>query len=181
MAWFTSPKERRLWLWTVAVLAAINMAAVLAGSLVDAIGSETLLGIAFGAGFGLAVAAVIGMALARRSRAEVWVALGVASAFLMIPVRSGASSLERTHLFEYGLLAGLMYEALAERGASGGRIRFPGLVAIVTTLLFGWLDEAIQALVPGRVYDVRDVLTNGLAALVAVTSLATLRRLRSKR
>ena len=33
---------------------------------------------------------------------------------------------------------------------------------------FGWLDEGIQWLLPGRVYDLRDVGFNALAAAMAV-------------
>jgi len=166
--------------WALAVLAAICAAAFLAGSLVDVIGSQTLLGVAFAAGFGLAVLVVVGLALAHRSRSEVWVALGVAATYLMIPVRSGVPSLERTHLFEYGLLAVLVYEAMAERRANGRAVRFPGLVAVFSATMLGWMDEAVQGLIPSRVYDVRDVVVNALAAVIAVASAATLRWVRAR-
>ncbi|NNE43630.1 MAG: VanZ family protein, partial [Gemmatimonadetes bacterium] len=39
-------------------------------------------------------------------------------------------------------------------------------VALVAGL--GWIDEGIQALLPGRVYDIRDVGFNALAGLMAV-------------
>lgn len=181
MAWFTSTRERRLWRWTATVLAAIYVAAVAAGSLVEAIGSDVLLGVAFTLGFVLAVATVLGMALGRPSRMEGWVALGVAVAFLMVPVRLGVPPLERTHLFEYGLLATLLYEALSERGRNGSPVPHPALAAIAAASLFGWLDEAIQHLLPGRVYDLRDVAVNGLAAVVAVASVAAVRWLRARR
>lgn len=175
MAWFTSTRERRLWGWALAVLAAIQAAAVFAGALVEAIGSAALLGAAFAAGFALAIAAGVGIALGRRPPAEAWVALGVAATFLMIPVRSGVPALERTHLFEYGLLAVLIYEALTERKAKAGAAHLPAVTAIVAAALLGWMDEALQGLVPGRVYDLRDVALNALAALVAVTAVAGLR------
>jgi len=180
MARFTSTRERRLWGWAMAVLAAIYAAGLLAGSLVEMLGAETLLGFSFVTGFGLAILAVVGMALSRRSRSEVWVALGVATAYLMIPVRLGAPTLERTHLFEYGLLAVLLYEAMSERKDNGRAVRLPGLMAIFAATTLGWLDEAIQGLIPGRVYDVEDVLVNGLAAVVAVAAAAMLRWMRAR-
>lgn len=164
-----------MWGWALAVLVAVYAAAALAGSLVDLIGTEALIAVAFTVGFGLSVAAVVGLALARRSRSGIWVALGVAAAYMMIPVRSGLPTLERTHLFEYGLLAVLLYEAMSERRANGGLPPLPGLAAILAATMLGWMDETVQGLIPTRVYDVRDVLVNALAATVAVGAAATLR------
>jgi len=113
MTWFTSTRERWLWALVAALLAAVHASAVLAGSLADVLGFDTLLGFAFGAGFMLAVAAVVGIALARGPWTEAWVVLAVVVVCAMIPVRSGITPIERTHLFEYGLLAVLLYEALA--------------------------------------------------------------------
>jgi len=180
MTWHTSSRERRLWCWTFAVLGSIYAAAALAGSLVNAIGSELLLGIAFAGGFTLAIAAILGMALARGSHTEGWVALGVAASYVMLPVRLGIPALERTHLFEYGLLATLLYEALNERAKSGTRFPTPGLLAVVSASLLGWLDEGLQWLLPNRVYDVRDVGVNCLAAVIAVGAVAATRWLRSR-
>lgn len=44
----------------------------------------------------------------------------------------------------------------------------PAALALVVTALPGWLDEGIQALLPNRVYDNFDVLTNVIAALMAI-------------
>jgi len=38
----------------------------------------------------------------------------------------------------------------------------------VVTALLGWADEGIQEALPNRVYDLRDVLFNSLAGLMAV-------------
>lgn len=157
------------------MLVAIFAAALFAGSLVDAVGSTILPGIAFGVGLLLALTAGIGIALGRPSTTRLWVGLAVASACLMIGVRAGVPTLERTHLFEYGLLAVLLYEAMNERRANGAGVRFPGPLVIVVTAGLGWLDEAVQGFVPGRVYDLRDVAVNAIAAAGAVTAIAALR------
>ena len=65
---------------------------------------------------------------------------------------------ERTHLFEYGIVAVLIYQALSERAGNGRRVRAPALLALVATILLGWLDEGLQALIPNRVYDNFDVV-----------------------
>jgi hypothetical protein len=176
MTWFTSSRERRLWRWALLILVAILTGAALAGSLVGILSSETWLGLSFAGGFALAVIAVLGLAFDRAERRPIWITVVVVVALAMVPVRSGLPAIERTHLFEYGLLAVVLYEALTERRKQTGGGPLPGLTAIGLTAGFGWLDEALQGWVPGRVYDLRDVGVNALAALVAVSVLAAVRR-----
>lgn len=147
----------------------------MAGSLADVLSSATFLGVLFAGGFALAVAAVVGIAIDRAERGPFWVALGVLVALAMIPVRAGVSAAERTHLFEYGLLAATLYEALIERRRQTDRGPPPGLTAMAVTAGIGWFDEALQRWMPGRVYDLRDVGINAFAALVAVSALAAIR------
>lgn len=168
-------REGRLWSWAFLILVAILVAAVFAGALVAAVPSEAVLGVAFAGGLAMAVVAVLGIALDRKRSPDVWIVVGVLAALVMIPVRTGVTALERTHLFEFGLLAVVVYEALTERRRNAGGVPLPGLAAICLTAVVGWLDEALQALVPGRVYDLRDVGINALAALVTVSVVAAIR------
>lgn len=178
MVSFTTRHEKRLWTAALAVLVAIHAAAAVSGMLLESLGSTAIVGIAFAVGLGLAAVSVAGIALHRGPRLEVWVALAVTSGWLMVPVRSGVSALERTHLFEYGILAALIYAALSERREHRDRPRLPALSAILATAALGWLDEAVQELLPSRVYDIRDVAVNALAAAVAVTVVAVARSAR---
>ena len=82
----------------------------------------------------------------------------------------GGSPEERTHLFEYGIVAVLIYQALGERSQNGRRVRAPAALALVVAALLGWLDEGIEALLPNRVYDTFDVASNALAALMAIAA-----------
>ncbi len=75
---------------------------------------------------------------------------------------------ERMHLLEYGVVALLAFAAFP------GRHRY--VRALVFTLAAGWLDEGIQALLPSRVYDLRDVGFNALAGVLACGSLYFVRR-----
>ena len=61
-----------------------------------------------------------------------------------------------------------IYQALRERARHGAGVRVPALLALVVTALLGWLDEGIQALLPNRVYDNFDVLSNAVAALIGI-------------
>lgn len=143
----------------------------LAGTLARVLREQDLLGVAFGAGLLIVIAAVVGIAVHTRPRAgEIWVAVGVVAVYGMVIVRMGVTSLERTHLFEYGLLAVLIYEALLERRRNEWRVPVPAVLAVLITALLGWADEGVQALLPNRVYDLRDVAINALAGVVATTA-----------
>lgn len=171
---FTSRRERLLWFCALAVVAAIYSTLGLAGTLVEALRERDLLPTALLVLMLLTVAAIVGSGLKRRpGRREVWVALGVTAVYAMAVVRMGGSVAERTHLFEYGIVAVLIYQALSERSGNGRRVRAPALLALVATILLGWLDEGLQALIPNRVYDNFDVVRNSVAALIGISGSVT--------
>lgn len=166
---FTSTRERRLWLWSLAVVAAIYSTLGLAGSLAARLRENNLMTAAFFILMILTVATIVGSGLRRRpGRREIWVGLGLTAVYGMAVLRMGVGPEERTHLFEYGVVAVLIYQALRERARGGRRVRVPTLLALVVTVLLGWLDEGIQALLPNRVYDNFDVLSNVIAALIGI-------------
>ena len=166
---FTSARERRLWLWSLAVVAAIYSTLGLAGSLAARMPEDNLMSAAVFVLMILTVATIVGSGLRRRpGRRELWVGLGLTAVYGMAVLRMGVGPEERTHLFEYGVVAVLIYQALHERARGGAGVRVPALSALVVTALLGWLDEGIQALLPNRVYDNFDVLSNAIAALIGI-------------
>jgi hypothetical protein len=179
MSPFTSDRERRLWFYGLAVVVAIYSTLGLAGTLAAVLRERNLLDASFAAGFLLVAAAIVGSALKRRpGRREIWVALGVTAVYGMVVVRMGIGPEERTHLFEYGLVAVLIHQALTERVRNGRRVPIPAVLTVAVTALLGWLDEGIQALLPNRVYDLRDVGVNALAGLMAISARLALARAR---
>lgn len=168
---FTSSRERRLWLCALAVVVAIYSTLGLAGTLAEVLREHSLLPTALLVLMFLTVTAIIGSGRRQRpGRREVWVACGVTAVYGMAVLRMGGSLEERTHLFEYGIVAVLVYQALSERAHNGRRVPVPAVLALVVTALLGWLDEGIQALLPNRVYDNFDVLSNVIAALIAIVA-----------
>ncbi|MDE2752303.1 MAG: VanZ family protein [Gemmatimonadota bacterium] len=166
---FTSRRERRLWLCAVAVVVAIYSTLGLAGSLAETLREHNLLPAAVLVLMLATVAAIVGSGLKRRpGRREIWVALGVTAVYSMAVVRMGGTMEERTHLFEYGIVAVLIYQALSERAQNGRRVPAPAVLALVAAALLGWLDEGIQALIPNRVYDNFDVVRNSVAAAIGI-------------
>lgn len=157
------------------MVAAIFASLPLVGALADSVRGEVL-GVMFAAGFGVAILAILVNGLRREARRrELWVGLGVAAAYIMVMVRLGLSPAERTHLFEYGLVSVLIYEALRERRRNGRSVPFPGLTAILAGAALGWMDEAVQLFLPSRVYDLQDVGVNAVAAALAVVATRALR------
>jgi VanZ family protein len=92
----------------------------------------------------------------------------------MVLTRAFVSPAERTHLFEYGLVATMIYQAFSERSRNGRRVLVPALLAVVIAAILGWFDESIQWLLPNRVYDIRDVGFNTLASLMAIIAISAL-------
>ena len=178
MRLFTSDRERLLWFWVLVVLLAIFVTLPLSGRLAGFLRAHNLLGFAFALGMFMLVGAVAWQALEKRpSKREVWVAVGVAAVFLITWSRIETPE-ERTHLIEYGLVAVLIYQALRERQSNGGKVPLPAVLAVLSTALLGWLDEGLQAILPERVYDLRDVGFNILAGLMAIAGSLALARTR---
>lgn len=145
----------------------------LPSTLVSELFEEELFGATFFYGFLLIGVAILTQGLKVRPRGlEIGIALGIAAVFLMVFARLGIP--ERSHLFEYGVLAVFIYEALKERASQGRRVPRPALLAIGATALLGVLDECIQALLPNRVFDPIDILFNAFAGLMAVIAMVAL-------
>lgn len=85
---------------------------------------------------------------------------------------------ERTHLFEYGVVAVLIYQALLERKRNSGKVILPALSAILLASLFGAIDEGIQYFLPNRVFDWRDIGFNSFAAIIAICATSVLSQIR---
>ncbi len=95
-----------------------------------------------------------------RTRRMVTMLAGVAVAYALVilPMKSPE---EKIHFIEYGVVALLAYASFHRYVA-----------AFVFVAAAGWIDEGIQALLPSRYYDLRDVAFNAAAGLMALAALA---------
>ncbi len=134
-------------------------------------------------GRGLPILAIAGALLVMRvlvrRHAPPWAyaALAIAAATYVIAFSWLRSAhLERTHLPEYGLAAWLAWRALHPLvpNAIAGYA-----AAAVLAATIGYVDELIQWILPGRVYDLRDIGMNALGAALGTLVLAALRSGRS--
>lgn len=167
---FSSDRERRLWLLTAAAVTAIYSTLGIARPVVEGLQERNLLR--------LTIIAVIVILLGPvtwrwvRSRPdwpEVGAMFGVVFAYWMVWVRMSGWA-ERTHLIEYGVVAAVMHMALLERAGNGRYVPAPAFLAVTATTLLGLLDESIQAVLPGRVFDARDIFFNLVAAFMVIAA-----------
>ena len=167
---FTSDRERRLWLWTLVVLAAIYASLGFAGTLVMALRERNLLRISFAAlVLVLVVVLAVRWILERPGWNEIGVAIGVALAYWLAFLRI-ENPAERTHLLEYGIVAALIHQALLERASNGRPVPNPAALTVAATALLGLLDESIQAILPGRFFDWIDVGFNAFAGFIVIAA-----------
>ena len=178
MCLFTSDRDRRLWLWALIVLVAIFATLGPVGTLVEALRGRTLLRLSGALVLLLVAGVIVGLWARRRpSLSEIGVTAGAMAVYLLAWIRMQHPE-ERTHLIENGLVAVLIHQALIERLRHKRRELKTAVLAVVVTALLGWLDEGIQAILPNRYYDIRDVGFNALAGLMAVTVSLVLARVR---
>ncbi len=100
---------------------------------------------------------------------EVGIALGVVAVYLLVFVRMAIPE-ERTHVVEYGVVAILVHEALSERWRIGSGWGLTAISALGLTIAIGTVDEVLQLVIPSRVFDLRDILTNAISALMALAA-----------
>ncbi len=172
---FTSTRERHLWAWALGVVVAIYSTLGLARLVVELLRERNLLRptvVTLLLGVGLAL--VVQLVRSRPGWREVAVAMGFAIVYTLLLVGMERAE-ERLHVVEYGLLAVLIHLALEERRENGGNTPGPSwLLAVVAAATLGWIDEGIQAVLPSRVYDLRDVALNAAAGVLAIGAMAAL-------
>ncbi len=160
-------------MWTLAVFVGIYSTLGLTATLAERVSDEDLFVQAFIIAFFLMCAAVLTHGLKARLRGiEVGVGLGVAAVYLMVFARMGIA--ERTHLFEYMVLALFIHEALKERAKHGRHVPGTARFAFAATVLIGTLDECIQAFLPNHIFDIVDIGFNALAAFMSILASVVL-------
>ncbi len=123
----------------------------------------------------LAVGAAVALAITfrrRRAPAAAYAMLATAAAGYGLALSSlRAAHLERTHLPEYGIAAWLAWRAVDP--FIPGPWGYAAAAAIASAI--GYSDELLQAVVPGRYYDLRDVAMNAVGAVLGVLVVAAVR------
>ncbi|MEO8195342.1 MAG: VanZ family protein [Thermoanaerobaculia bacterium] len=176
---FRTPLERRLWL-AVGITVSLLLAALYPLQFVlDALRARNLLRPTIAALFLLCAVAVVGALAWHRAPRAAWIVVALAGAVYGALALAMEVPQERLHLVEYGVLALLLRAAIAEsvaRRPAGDRVSNIDVWALGAATAIGWIDEAVQGILPNRIYDLRDVAFNALAALLALGAAAVVRK-----
>jgi hypothetical protein len=76
---------------------------------------------------------------------------------------------EQVHFIEYGILSGLIYIALTHDIHNNVYVYF---LTVFIVFVFGAIDEVIQWILPNRIFDIRDILINGIAGILVQLLIA---------
>lgn len=175
---FESARERRLWTAVAAAVALLFAALYPLQLVLDALRAGNLLRVTIGGLFILCAATVVAALARRRAPLRAWVVLALAAALYAVLALAMEVPQERLHLVEYGALALLVRAAIAESATARAlrdRLTNAGVWALAAVTVIGWLDEAVQGALPNRLYDLRDVAFNALAAALALGAAAAVR------
>ena len=97
----------------------------------------------------------------------VWL-IGIATVFIVYTIQLRGNPEEAVHFVQYGILSILVYRALTHRITDYG-IYF---VAFLLTSTVGLIDEALQWLTPNRVWGLKDIRLDAVAAALALLGVA---------
>ena len=179
MPLFTSAREKRLWVGALMVVVIIFITLFVGRPLANLFTDGDVRAAIFLLVMLLVGATIIAHGLnAKPSQLEISILLGIIAVYIMFFLRLGLP--ERTHLIEYSVLAIFIHKAIVERMRNGKNIRVPALWAMVGAFLIGVLDECIQIFLPNRVFDLEDILFNGMAVTTAIGSSLILKWARKK-
>lgn len=170
MSLISSAREKRLWAWTLIVVLTIYASLGLELSIASILIERGLVTPFYIVGMLLIVATAVSQGFRLRPRGlEVAVALGIVAAYLLLLTRLPIPE-ERTHLIEYGIVGAFIYEALLERRNNGRAVYVPAILAVIAASMLGIIDECFQYFLPNRIFDLRDMVFNVLAATMAVSA-----------
>ena len=170
MALFNSQKEKRYWLLAGLTLIVLCISLFLPRPLqLLLVSQDAQAAIFLTAMFFTGLAALLNGAKLNIKNPMVLIWSGLIAIAFMIFLRLGVA--ERTHLIEYSVLTVFIYRAFAERLHQSSAIAV-AIYAAILGLSIGILDESVQYFLPHRVFDIEDIVFNGLACIS--TSAATL-------
>lgn len=172
----TGGRERLYWWSSLALVVLIYSTLYFVRIPAEFLRERGLLGPSVAAAFALALAPIAWGLWRRRPGWRETLILASAGALLLAAMSFAELPEEKLHFLEYGLLGGLLFQATKLRSLRLGRAGSRGLLgaallAGLLAALAGWADEGIQAVLPNRYYDVRDIAFNVTASSIAVAAM----------
>jgi len=167
-----SERERRWWIAALALILLIYATLYFVRGPVEFLRAHGVLRLTVGALFGVAALGVVRQVWKRGAGPRERVVLLAFAGVFCGAVLLADLPEEKLHFLEYGLLGSVLFQACQERSARLGRGRLSAAwLAIALAGLAGWGDEGIQAVLPNRYYDLRDILWNLLGSSIVILAL----------
>lgn len=167
MPFFNSSKEKHLWFWAFLVGIAIFSTLWLGRPLSKLWGNQDIQAIIFVVGMLLTGISIFIHAFKKSSSLlKIGVILGIAAVYLLLFLRLGLP--ERSHLIEYSVLTIFIHQAILERHRHQSIPLNPHLLTFLLAFGIGVLDEGIQWFLPDRVFDINDMVFNGIAITLVI-------------
>lgn len=176
-----SRSERRWWLAVVGLVVLIYSTLYVVRVPVEFLRDLGLLRLTVASAFaGFALAGLVWFRRRSFGRLEGLVFAGFGAVFAAAVLLAKMPE-EKLHFLQYGLLGFLLHHACRERAARLGRGELGAtLTGIVLAGAIGWGDEGIQALLPNRYYDPRDIVWNLLGSSIVILALAAAAAVRGR-
>ncbi|MBO6576774.1 MAG: VanZ family protein [Rhodothermales bacterium] len=157
-------REGRLWIWAGVVVLIIYTTLGPAQIINEWLRERSMLLNTVTIGVGaFAAVALAAWLRTKPGLQQVGFVLGALAAAAMAVMRVDSIEL-RTHLFEYGVVAMLIYQAFSERWRGRYGLFAPAAAGFAVSVVVGAVDEAIQWFLPNRVFDPVDIGFNAVAA-----------------
>ncbi|NNK10939.1 MAG: VanZ family protein [Flavobacteriaceae bacterium] len=172
-------RKRYLWLAVILVYLTILSTLFIGQPLANELRDQNVQAVFFLIGmFMVGVAVLLHGLISKPSRIEYAVLFGIIGVYVMFFFRLGAP--ERSHLIEYSVLAILLHKAIRSEITPESFIYKPAILAWLTGIFLGTLDEGIQYFLPERVFDPVDIVFNSMSISMAIIATMLLNWLHKK-
>ena len=179
MSLFKTSREKQLWLYATIVLFGIISTLFIGRPLAELISDQNIQAAIFIMCLLLIGGMILGYGLQiRPNKTEIVIWAGFIVVFTLLFLRLNLA--ERSHMIEYSVLTIFVHKALTERIGRGDQKLLSSILTFLIVLIVGTLDECIQILLPGRIFDPLDIFFNGFAAFITIGSIIVLRWIRMK-
>lgn len=173
MALFKTTREKRLWIYALLAMIGIFSTLFLGVPLQATLGNQNLQAAVFLIGIALVATTILAYGLKTKpGKMDLTVWAGLLAVYLVLFLRLGLA--ERSHLIEYSVLAIFIHRALSERAGQESQSLRVAFYAFGLSFGIGIFDELLQLFTPNRVFDLEDILFNGLASAMAIGSVLIL-------
>lgn len=156
-------------IWSLLIFATVPVARVMQAYVREHWGRDLFL---YGVVLIIVLLLIVSLQLIKAKRTAtamnyVWL-ISIATVFIIYTIQLRGNPEEAAHFVQYGILSILIYRALTHRISDYGIY----YIALLLTISIGIIDEGLQWLMPERVWGLKDIRLDAVAAALALLGLA---------